>query len=107
MQKLAITIILTVIALALGTTTTTTTMQIQPAYSQPSHCFTEDEFLRCTTPGKDASVFQCDPLRGCGGGSLDPNQVGPSIGGCHVNSAKGSGECTVTKTPPSSLPGPE
>jgi hypothetical protein len=29
------------------------------------------------------------------------------IGGCHKNSAQGSGECTVTKTPPSPPPGPE
>jgi hypothetical protein len=61
MQKLTITIALAVIALALGTTMmTTTTMQIQPAYSQPSHCLSDERgFLRCTTPGKDASTFAC------------------------------------------------
>ena len=107
MQKLTITIALAVIALALGTTTITTTMQIQPAYSQPSHCFTRGETLRCVTPGNDASIFICDPLRCPGTLLIDPNQAGQNIGSCHTSSAKGLGECTVTKTPPSPPPGPE
>jgi hypothetical protein len=109
MQKLAITTALALIALALGTTTTTTTMQIQPAYSQPSHCFDSvvEGFLRCVKPGKDASDFGCDPLRGCSGGPIDPDVAGQGIGQCHVASAKGFGECTVTKTPPSLPDGPE
>jgi hypothetical protein len=90
-------------ALALGSTTITTTMQIQTTYSQPSHCFTMGEFLRCTTPGKDASTFGCDPLRGCDDepSPIDNQLVGTFLGGCHKNSAQGFGECTVTKTPPS------
>jgi hypothetical protein len=107
MQKLAITITLAVIALALGTTTTTTTMQIQPAYSQPSHCFTvPGDFFSCVTPGKDASTFSCG-LRGCEPDSIKPNIAGQMIGNCHTSSVRGFGECTVTKTLPSPPPGPE
>jgi hypothetical protein len=107
MQKLTIIIALAVIALALGTTTTTTAMQIQPAYSQPSHCFTvPGDFFSCVTPGKDASTFGCG-LRGCSGDPIDPNQAGQIIGNCHTSSVRGFGECTVTKTPPPTPPGPE
>jgi hypothetical protein len=107
MQKLAITITLAVIALALGTTTTTTTMQIQPAYSQPSHCLSNERGLRCITPGKDASTFACFPSGCTDPVPLDPQQAGQGIGSCHVGSARGAGECIVTKTPlPPSPPPP-
>jgi hypothetical protein len=105
MQKLAITIILTVIVLALGTTTTT--MQIQPAYSQPSHCLGSDQFSRCVTPGKDPSITACDAIGCLDPIPIDPQLAGRNIGSCHQGSAQGFGECTVTKTLPSPLPPPE
>jgi hypothetical protein len=109
MRKLALTIALPVIALALGTTTMTTTMQIQPAYSQPSHCFSlgGDQFSRCVTPGKDPSITACDAIGCLDPIPIDPQLVGRNIGSCHQGSAQGFGECTVTKTLPSPLPPPE
>jgi hypothetical protein len=66
MQKLTITLALAVIALALGTTTITTTMQIQPAYSQPSHCGTVvpppgPPDTTCYTPGQTPTQTTCPP----------------------------------------------
>jgi hypothetical protein len=65
MQKLTITIALAVIALALGTTMmTTTTMQIQPAYSQTSHCVINDPpppppSRTCVTQGQNPTTQTC------------------------------------------------
>jgi hypothetical protein len=61
MQKLTITIALAVIPLVLGTTTITSTMQIQPAYSQATHCLTDPDFSVCEKPGNPPSVTICDP----------------------------------------------
>jgi hypothetical protein len=101
MQKLTITIALTVIALALGTTTITTTMQIQPAYSQASHC-TEGFPSRCVTAGQDPSVtlcfnpFDCDPSGPIGGDN--PHQdAGRLISACHRGEL--APECTVRQLP--------
>ena len=110
MQKLTITIALAVIALALGITTTTTTMQIQPAYSQPLHCTTVgtggESFTRCITPGKDASFFNCDPIRGCTDPNpIDPQQAGKAIGSNQKFCAQRTDvECSVTKEPPTGGP---
>jgi hypothetical protein len=92
MQKLTITITFAIIALALGTTTITTTMQIQPAYSQATHCLSEDSGnAQCTTPGKDASIVTCITGR-----SPPPQeQAGQAIGQQHRDCVQGLGECTV------------
>jgi hypothetical protein len=91
---------MTVIALALGTTTITTTMQIQPAYSQASHCAGREGFERCVTPGQNPSIARCDDFF-CESNPIDPQFAGRLIGGCHQ-----TGECTVTKELPTGGPPP-
>jgi|SRR5215208_1293500 hypothetical protein len=51
--RLAIVVALSAIAVTIGATTTT---QVQPAYSQASHCGSDQITIACATPGKDAST---------------------------------------------------
>jgi hypothetical protein len=98
MQKLTITIALAVIALALGTTTITK-MQIQPAYSQATHCTTdtrpgEEVRSTCVTPGQNPSATVCvDDF--CRDAPLTHQDAGQLIGRNHQGCAQGFGECTV------------
>jgi hypothetical protein len=83
-----------VIALALGTTTITT-MQIQPAYSQVSHCVAGEGADVCITTGQNPSIFTCG-----GSGCTDPDsithqQAGSSIGSQHRACAQGAAECFI------------
>ena len=94
MQILTITITLAVIALALGTTTITTTIQIQPAYSQATHCRDVFGTTSCVTPGKIPTIDGI-PIAGD-----QPHQdAGRQIGGCHKTDAQTGGlvGCTVTQ----------
>ena len=82
-------LLLSAIAVITGTTTTT---QIQPAYSQASHCQTDitgREF--CVTPGRNPSltVGTNPPI------DLTHQQAGQAIARCHGPEA-GTAECTVT-----------
>jgi hypothetical protein len=84
-------LLLSAIAVTMGTTITTT-MQIQPAYSQVSHCLDARDTSTCVTPGQNPTVTV--------NGVPTPNQpthqeAGQIIGGCHVQAAKGIAECTV------------
>jgi hypothetical protein len=97
MQKLTITIALAVIALALGTMATTTTMQIQPAYSQASHCYDTTGMgpprTVCVTPGKN-------PVETCTTGTPSPfcdnaeilthQEAGQAIGDIRQGCAQGT-----------------
>jgi hypothetical protein len=98
MQKLTITIALAVIALALGTTAATTTIQIQPAYSQATHCSTQILIDRstCVTPGKDPSATEC-VFGNCSDRDLTHQDAGKLIGRGHQGCAQGFAECTVNK----------
>jgi hypothetical protein len=109
MKKILVFSILLLSAIAITVGTTITTIQIQPAYSQPSHCFSlgSDQFSRCVTPGKDPSITDCDAIGCLDPIPIDPQLAGRNIGSCHQGSAQGFGECTVTKTLPSPLPPPE
>jgi hypothetical protein len=65
-------------------------MQIQPAYSQASHCQTQDlgvgpPTTTCITPGQDASSTTCirenefcAPPQ-----NISPQEAGQRIGECH------------------------
>jgi hypothetical protein len=82
-------LLLSAIAVTTGTTITT---QIQPAYSQVSHCLDARGTSTCVTPGQNPTVTV--------NGVPTPNQpthqeAGQIIGGCHVQAAKGLAECTV------------
>jgi hypothetical protein len=100
MQKLTITIALAVIALALGTMATTTTMQIQPAYSQATHCTTsivrpgEEARTTCVTPGQIPTGTACvgDDCRPL---DLTHQDAGILIGRGHQGCARGFSDCTV------------
>jgi hypothetical protein len=94
MQKLAITIALAVMALALVITTTTITLQIQPAYSQATHCTTERDRSICVTPGQDPSGTVCMGTL-CRPLDLTHQQAGQFIGRGHQACAQGFAECTV------------
>jgi hypothetical protein len=82
----------------IAVTTITTTVQIQPAYSQASHCTEVFGTSTCVTPGQNPTI-QTDgsPPRPIGGDN--PHQeAGRQIMGCHSTAAQIPGlvECTVT-----------
>jgi hypothetical protein len=95
MQKLTITIALTVIALALGTTTITT--QIQPAYSQVSHCSNlgGGGVDTCITSGQNPSIFACSGSVCTEPDSITHQQAGPSIASQYRGCAHGAAECFI------------
>jgi hypothetical protein len=88
-------LLLSAMAVIVGTTITTT-MQIQPAYSQATHCATTSPgFSACITPGPDASLTIC-----LGGSCRSPMPVSPqiagqSIGSVHKACGQERAECTV------------
>jgi hypothetical protein len=91
MQKLTITISLVVIALALGTMATTTTMQIQPAFSQASHCVDREPPMpgtTCITPGQNPVETKCPQM--CTPADLTHQDAGQAIGDIHRSCAQGT-----------------
>jgi hypothetical protein len=85
--------------LAVAVAAVTTTMQIQPAYSQATHCTIPDRTLssRCVTPGQDPSVKICALNGVCGPNrGLTHQEAGQLIGLCHNPGFTG---CTVTPPP--------
>jgi hypothetical protein len=93
---------LAIIALALGTmaTTTMTTMQIQPAYSQATHCTTsivrpgEEVRTTCITPGQNPTGTACEG-DDCRPLDLTHQDAGKLIGRGHQGCAQGFVECTI------------
>ena len=78
-------------------TTITTAIQIQPAYSQATHCgSTSPLSSACITPGQDASISIC--LFGDCRPPMDvtPQIAGKSIGSVHKACGQERAECTVT-----------
>ena len=71
-------------------------MQIQPAYSQATHCTTTGLSSRCVTPGQDPSLSICFRELCIPGPEVTHQQAGRSIGEGHQACAKGLLECTVT-----------
>jgi hypothetical protein len=73
-------------------TGTITTMQIQPAYSQATHCtFLGFRNFECVTPGQDSSTKTCasglNDILHCGPSQdLTHQQAGREIGECHSSS---------------------
>ena len=88
-------LLLSAMAVTVGTTITTT-MQIQPAYSQATHCgSTSPDTSACITPGKDPSSTTCFFGR-CSTTSITPQIAGQSIGSVHKACGQERAECTVT-----------
>lgn len=98
MQKMSKTlaVMLTVtLIVAVAAVTTTMTMQIQPAYSQSSHCRDLFGSITCVTPGKTPTINGI-PIPGD-----QPHQdAGRQIGGCHKTDAQTGGLVRCTVNPP-------
>jgi hypothetical protein len=100
MQKLTITIAMAVIALALGTTMIMTTMQIQPAYSQVSHCVDKEPPIpgtTCITPGQNPMQTDCTPGGiHCEDTAITNQEAGQAIGQQRSACAQGTATgCTI------------
>jgi hypothetical protein len=92
--------------LAVAIAAVTTTMQIQPAYSQTSHCVTNlppgQPSRTCVTPGNNPTTqtctggqfINCGPLE-----SITGKQAGQAIGQQHRDCAQGVETADVC-TPP-------
>jgi hypothetical protein len=81
-------------AFAVAALTTTTTTQIQPAYSQATHCSSSGFGTEvCVTPGQNPSCSG----PGCVSSNPTHPQAGQQIGDGHRDCGQGSAVCSVTR----------
>ena len=82
-------------ALAVAAVTTiTATMQVQPAYSQATHCSSSGFGTEaCVTPGQNPSCSG----PGCISSNPTNPQAGQQIGDGHRDCGQGSAVCSVTR----------
>jgi hypothetical protein len=96
------------LAVAVAAVTTTMTMQIQPAYSQTSHCVTDvpppgPPSRTCVTPGQNPTTQTCigGQFNNCGPvESITHQEAGQAIGQQHRDCAKGVATADGGCTPP-------
>jgi hypothetical protein len=74
----------------------TTTMQIQPAYSQATHCVTTPESSSCVTTGKNPSIT----INSDGPFPIDGKTAGERIGTFHRACGQNPNVVTCTVTHP-------
>jgi hypothetical protein len=83
-------------------TTITTAIQIQPAYSQATHCILRGSVLStCITPGKDPTSTVC-VIGECEDIPLTHQRAGQGIGAQHQTCAQAPApivQCTVSQEP--------
>ena len=98
MQKTKLFAIVITTAAILTAATTTIITQIQPAYSQATHCTLPFAFRDCATPGQNPTTTSCSGPRFCDTDTVTHQEAGQTIAEIHrscSSSVDFSGDCVV------------